>query len=79
MSLPSRMESRPAYRDGTYLVSGMGEANTWAVCDRGHWGIVYEYEEIQILAAWVEVDDVPLHVLLEALDLPDRGAQERAT
>jgi hypothetical protein len=51
----------------------MGDANTWAVCDRGRWGLVYEYEDVQILAGWVEVDDIPLHVLLEALDVPDRG------
>ena len=74
MSLPSRAGPRQAYRDGTYLVSGMGDANTWAVCDRGRWGLVYEYEDVQILAGWVEVDDIPLHVLLEALDVPDRGS-----
>ena len=73
MSLPSCAGPREAYRDGTYLVSGMGDANTWAVCDRGRWGLVYEYEDVQILAGWVEVDDIPLHVLLEALDVPDRG------
>ena len=63
----------PIYRDGTYLISGMGDANTWAVCEGGRWGLVYEYEEVQILAGWVEVDDIPLHVLLAALDVPDRG------
>ena len=66
-------EPRPAYRDGTYLISGMGDANTWAVCDGGRWGIVYELEDIQILAAWVELDDIPLHVLLAALNLPRHG------
>jgi hypothetical protein len=73
MSLPSRAERLPAYRDGTYLVSGMGDANTWAVCDQGRWGLVYEYEEVQILAAWVQTDDLPLHVLLEALDVQPNG------
>ena len=63
----------PIYRDGTYLISGMGDANTLAVCDGGRWGIVYELEDIQILAAWVELDDIPLHVLLEALNLPGHG------
>ena len=63
----------PPYRDGTYLISGVGDANFWAVCDGGRWGVVYELEEAQILAAWVEVDDIPLHVLVDALNLPGRG------
>jgi hypothetical protein len=67
-------EPRPPYLDGTYLICGAGEANLWAVCDRGRWGVVYELEDIQLLAAWVEVDDVPLHVLLDALNVPGREA-----
>ena len=69
-------EPRPPYRDGTYLISGVGDANTWAVYDGGRWGVVYELENIQILAAWVEVEDIPLHVLVEALNLPGRGTNE---
>jgi hypothetical protein len=66
-------QPRPAYRDGTYLICGLGDASLWAVLDGGRWGIVYELEEIQLLAAWVDVDDIPLHVLLEALNLPGHG------
>ena len=37
-------------------------------------GAATEFEDIQILAAWVELDDIPLHVLLEALNLPGHRA-----
>ena len=66
----------PTYEDGTYLVSGMGEAATWAVCDRGRWGLVYELDGSQVLAAWVDEDTIPLHVLVEALSLPHVGGAQ---
>jgi hypothetical protein len=57
----------PVYDDGCYVISEAGEAATWAVCHRGRWGIVYECSGQQILSAWVDARDVPLHVLAEAL------------
>ena len=57
----------PVYDDGCYVISEAGESTTWAVCDEGRWGIVYECAGLQILAAWVDASDAPLHVLAEAL------------
>ena len=55
------------YRDGCYLVSDAGECATWAVCDRGRWGVVYECNGDQVLSSWVHEENIPLHVLAAAL------------
>jgi hypothetical protein len=57
----------PVYAEGSYLVSESGEAATWAVFRLGHWGLVYECNDVQILSAWVRERDIPLHVLAEAM------------
>jgi glycine/D-amino acid oxidase-like deaminating enzyme len=57
----------PVYVDGAYVISEAGEATTWAVCDHGRWGVIYQCSGAEILSAWVESDDLPLHVLAEAL------------
>jgi hypothetical protein len=57
----------PLYRPGSYIVSEAGEATTWAIFDRGRWGLVYECDGEQILAAWVPEQVFPLHVLAAAL------------
>ena len=57
----------PAYRDGCYEVSSAGEASTWAICHGGKWGVVYECSGEQVLSAWVDETDIPLHVLAAAL------------
>jgi hypothetical protein len=48
-------------------VSEAGEATTWAVFDCGRWGLVYECDGVQVLAGWVTPEDIPLHVLAQAL------------
>ena len=58
---------RPPYRDGCHVISSMGEATTWAICQNGRWGIVYECGDRQVLSAWVDEQDLPLHVLAAAL------------
>jgi hypothetical protein len=65
---PERV-ARPAfvYANGCYVISEAGEATTWAVCHEGRWGIVYECSGVQILSAWVDALDLPLHVLAAAL------------
>lgn len=55
------------YRDGTYLISAWGEARTWAVCDRGRWGVVYEWLGAQPVAGWVTAEQIPLEVRARAL------------
>jgi hypothetical protein len=62
----------PVYDNGCYVISEAGEAATWAVHHHGSWGIVYEISGRQVLSAWVDVDDIPLHVLAEALHGSDR-------
>jgi hypothetical protein len=62
----------PIYEDGCYVISEAGESTTWAVCDDGRWGVVYECSGLPILAAWVDVHDLPLHVLAEALGGTER-------
>jgi hypothetical protein len=57
----------PVYEPGSYVVSETGEATTWAVFDRGRWGLVYECNDQQVLAAWVPEQVIPLHVLAAAL------------
>ena len=57
----------PVYDNGCYVISEAGEATTWAVFHNGRWGIVYECSGVQILSAWVDERDLPLHVLAEAL------------
>jgi hypothetical protein len=64
--------SGPVYRDGCYIICEAGEAAAWAICYQGCWGIVYEVSGRQVLSAWVDVEDVPLHVLAEALHGEDR-------
>ena len=55
------------YEDGTYLISAWGGARTWAVHDRGRWGVVYEWLGEQPLAGWVTDDEIPLEVRAQAL------------
>ncbi|WP_028057939.1 hypothetical protein [Candidatus Solirubrobacter pratensis] len=57
----------PVYDNGCFVISEAGEATTWAVHHNGRWGIVYECSGVQILSAWVTEQDLPLHVLAEAL------------
>jgi hypothetical protein len=57
----------PLYTPGSYIVSEAGEATTWAVFDQGRWGLIYECNGIQVLSSWVREQDIPLHVLAEAL------------
>jgi hypothetical protein len=70
---PPVPSDRSIYRDGTYLISSWGEARTWAVCDRGRWGVVYEWLGEQPVRGWVIADMIPLEVRARAL----RGAGER--
>jgi hypothetical protein len=70
-----RYESRheppaPVYHDGAYVISRAGEAITWGICENGRWGIVYQCSGVEVLAAWVEVRSLPLHVLAQALEGP---------
>jgi len=58
---------RLIYHDGTYLISELGEARTWAVYDRGRWGVVYEWLGQQRVAGWVSAEQIPLEVRVEAL------------
>jgi hypothetical protein len=70
---PERVEPPVAiYDDGCYVISEAGEATTWAVHHEGRWGIVYECSGLQILSAWVDAADLPLHVLAEALPGDER-------
>ena len=55
------------YEDGSYLISQAGCARTWAVCVDGRWGVVYELDEIQRAATWLEPEDIPFDVLARAL------------
>lgn len=55
------------YQDGTYLISAWGEARTWAVHQRGRWGVVYEVLGEQPLAGWVTDNQIPLEVRARAL------------
>jgi hypothetical protein len=64
---PVQPTPAPVYNDGCYVICEAGEAATWAVCHQGSWGIVYEISGRQVLSAWVGVEDIPLHVLAEAL------------
>jgi hypothetical protein len=57
----------PLYEPGSYVVSEAGEATTWAVFERGRWGLIYECDGVQVLAGWVTEKDIPLHVLAQAL------------
>ena len=59
------MES--VFVDGTYLISAGDDARTWAVCQEGRWGVVYERNGIQAVASWVLADDIPVHVRAQAL------------
>ena len=62
-----RLELESIYQDGTYLISAWGEARTWAVHQRGRWGVVYEFLGDQPLAGWVTADQIPLEVRARAL------------
>jgi hypothetical protein len=53
--------------DGTYLMSASDDARTWAVCQEGCWGVVYERNGVQAVASWVHADDIPVHVRAQAL------------
>ena len=53
--------------DGTYLISAGDDARTWAVCQEGRWGVVYERNGVQAVASWVLADDIPVHVRAQAL------------
>jgi hypothetical protein len=55
------------YREGTYLISAFGGARTWAVFERGRWGVVYEWFGAQPVAGWVEPEQIPLEVRAQAL------------
>jgi hypothetical protein len=67
-ALPSLPVRGPRiYRDGTYLISAFGEARTWAVHDRGRWGVVYEWLGQQPVAGWVTPEQIPLEVRARAL------------
>ena len=55
------------YRDGAYLIGSWGEARTWAVHERGRWGVVYEWCGQQPVAGWVAPDQIPLEVRALAL------------
>lgn len=61
------MSVSPVYHEGCYIVSAAGEAVTWAVLHDGRWGLVYEFDGQQVLSAWVNERDIPLHVLAEAM------------
>jgi hypothetical protein len=62
----------PVYQDGCYVISEAGESTTWALCEDGRWGVIYQCSGAQILAAWVDPQDLPLHVLAQALEGPSR-------
>jgi hypothetical protein len=53
--------------DGTYLISAGDDARTWAVCQEGRWGVVYERNGVQAVASWVVADDIPVHIRAQAL------------
>ena len=63
--LPAR--GAQVYRDGTYLISSFSSARTWAVFQRGRWGVVYEWLGAQPVAGWVEADQIPLEIRAQAL------------
>jgi hypothetical protein len=64
LSLPA---PRTTYADGSYLISELGSARTWAICSHGRWGVAYELDGVQRTAAWVDSSDVPLDILAHAL------------
>ena len=61
------------YRDGTYLISALGEARTWAVYERGRWGVVYECLGSQPVAGWVAPEQIPIEVRARALRSVEDG------
>jgi hypothetical protein len=64
---PARDEPTGVYVDGTYLISAHDEARTWAVCESGRWGVVYEHAGLQLAAVWVTDEDIPVAVRAQAL------------
>ena len=52
--------------------SVLGGCITCAVFHDGRWGVVYECAGEQILSAWVDERDLPLHELVEALNEAQR-------
>lgn len=64
---PPGYRAQSIYEDGTYLISALGEARTWAVCTGGRWGVVYEVEGAQPVSGWVDPSQIPLDVRARAL------------